>query len=546
MNSIVKCVSLQLPNMYEFTVPPAKKKKRKTPNGHSNNDTESSDNENGSSDDLLLVEDDVSDPKLSQNMPKTQIEKVKLETEANIKKETKADLVDISFPKMMDHNVIKRASPKTSTLITTETSVRYEVNIKMSQTKVEKVESVSNSQPAELPKDSTETPIKTTDDPSEPIEQFGQTDDIPTATDFDDIVETTAIVKKNSNSENSDSSDDTKLKSTEIVVKAQVHCDIKGNSQSSHKVPKLHTKNQPKAFKPLNYNEITSIDLDQKQFDRNVPKKIIIEPNNDKENRSQNETSVSKEKVETIIVESNKKQENRIPMKRERVAKPKPIPPKNETETKVRRSSRTSSVKAQQKMSKQIDDVYEYDDYDEFAVPKSPKPKRKTTKANSSTKNETKAPVKKAPVKRASTKKQVDEEPKVKKPRKLYTLSEYLDVDDELQTPAIEKPSTPKITPHIEDDQLTTASFESRDLNGMDNVLHRVNKNISKMENTTEANKFDELFETACFDRGQMNETATFSYRKYAMKSSYSRVRTSTDSAGEIQSKKSKTIREDE
>lgn len=529
--------------MYEFTVPPAKKKKRKKPNGRSINDTESSDNENGSSDDLLLVEDDISDPKLSQNMPKTQIEIVKLETKANIKNETKADLADIPFPKMMDHNVTKRAAPKTSTLITTETSVRQKVNIKMSQTKVEKVVSVSNSQPSELPKDSTESPIKTTDDPSEPIEQFGQNDDIPMATDFDDIMETTSIEKKNSNS----NSDDTELKSTEIVVKAQVHCDIKGNFQSSHKVPKSHTKSQPKAFKPLNYNEITSIDFDQQHFDKKVAKKIIIEPSNDKENRSQNETSVSEEKVKTIVVESNKKKEKRIPVKRGRVAKPKPILPKNETETKVRRSSRTSSVKAQQKMSIQKDDVYEYDDdYDEFAVPEPPEPKRKTIRANSSTKNETNAPVKKAPVKRAPAKKQVDEEPKVKKPRKMYTLGNYLDSDDELQTPAIEKPSIPKVTPQIEDDQLTTASFESRDLDGMDNVLHRVNKNILKMKNTTEANKFNELFETPSFDRGQINEAATFSYRKYAMKSSYSRVRTSTDSAGEFQSKKAKTIQEDE
>lgn len=523
-----------------FTAPPAKKKKAS--NGHSNNDTESSPNENGSSvsvkdDDLLLVEDNIAKPIPSQKTPQSQFKKEKLETKANIKKEIKADLADTSFPKLIDHNVTKHKIPKQSTLTATETSVHYEVNIKMSQTKVEKTESISNSQSAELPKDSTKTPIEPTEDPLEPMDQIEQTDDIPMAVDFDEFLETTTIEKKNSDSRDSDSSDETEVNSTEIVVKAMVHCDITGNSKSSNEVPKPDPKSQPKAIKPPNYNEIKSINFDQQYFDKKVATKITIEPNSNKENCPQNETSVIKEKAQPIILESknNKKnnQQKKVPVKKGRPAKPKQIVQKNETETKFRRSSRNSSMKAQQKMTEQKDDIYDYDDdYDEFAVPEPPKPRWKSTRGNSSTKNE-----EKSPVKRASTKEQVNEEPKVKKPRKLYNPLDSIDLDDVLQPQIIEKTSTSINIPQLEDDQLTTASFESHDLNGMDSVINQVTKNLVRME----AQQFDDLFETPCFERGQLNETATFSYRKFASKSAYSRVRKSTDSADETQSKKSKT-----
>lgn len=509
-----------MPNKYEFTVPPAKKKKAS--NGHAINDTEFFDTENGSEaieeNDLLFVEE-----RPSQNVPKSQIAQEKLETKANIKKENKSDLADMSFFKVMNHN------------ITTE--------------------SVSNSQSAELPKDTTDTTIEPTDDHSEPIEQFEKTDEIPTA--IDEILKTTAIERKNSNSRDSGSPDETDVKSTEIVVKAMVHCDINGNCQSTNKCPKPNTKRRSKigykkklkAIKPPNYNEITSIDFDQRNFYEKVAYKITIEPNNNKENQPQNESFVIDEKVEPIVVESNnnktKNQQKKVPVRKGRVSKPKPTLQKNEMETKVRRSSRTSSMKAQQKMSEQKYDIYEYDDgYDEFAVPEPPKRKRKTSQGDSSTKTETKAPFKRVPAKRL-----IDEEPKVKKPRKLYNPIESIDSNEELQPKIIEKPLTltSKFGPQLEDDQLTTASFESHDFKRLDGVINRVNKNLVKMVETTEAKKFEDLFETPCYERGQINEGATFSYRKYAMKSSYSRVRMSTDSAHESESKKSEAIQvEDE
>lgn len=550
--SIFKGVFLQLPNKFEFTMPPAKKQKKST--GHSNNDTESSDNENESTeaieeDVLLLVEDNIPDLIPSQKLPKSPIKKEKLEIKANIKKETKVDLVDTSIPKLMGHNVTKHKTPNKPTLTTTETSIHYEVNIKMSQIKVEKLEPVLNSEPTQLLKDSTKTLIEPTEDPPKPIEEFGQTEDIPTAIDYDDIMEATAIEENNSDSRDSDSCDETEMQSTEMVVKAMVHCDIQGNSQSSNKVPpKPDSNSQPKAIKPPNYDKIKSIDFDQRYFDEKVAKKLKIEPDSNKENRPQNKTSVIKKKVEPIIVESinnkNKNQQKKVPVKKGRVTKPKPICSKDESETMVRRSSRSSSMKAQQKMSEQKDDVFEYDDdYDDFAVPELPRPKRKSSKGKSSTKNETKASVKRAPAK-----KQVNDEPKEKKPRKLYNPMESIEeLDDELQPQMVEKTATSKIIPELEDDQLTTASFESHDLNGLDSIVDRVNKNLARMDETTEAKKFEELFETPCYERGQMNETVTFSYRKFASKSSYSRVRMSSDSADETQSKKWKIIQvEDE
>lgn len=535
-------------------MPPAKKKKIST--GHSNNDTESSDSENESTkaieeEDLSLVEDNLPDPIPLQKLPKSPIKMEKLEIKANIKKETKVDLVDTSIPKLMNPNVTKRKTPKKSTLTTTETSVHYEVNIRMSQTKVEKLEPVPNSQPTQLLKDSTKILMEPTEDPPKPIEEFGQTEDISTAIDYDDILEATAIEEKNADSRDSDSCDETEMQSNEIVVKAMVHCDIRGNSQSSNKVPpKPDSYSQAKSIHSPNYDEIKSIDFDQRYFDEKVAKKIKIDPDNNKENRPQNKTSVIKEKLEPIIVESNnnknKNQRKKGAVKKGRVTKPKPKPifSKDESETKVRRSSRSSSMKAQQKISEQKDDVFEFDDhYDEFAVPELPKPKRKSSKGKSSTKNETKAPVKRAPAK-----KQTNDEPKKKRPRKLYNPMEFIEkLDDELQPQMVEKSSTSKIVPQLEDDQLTTASFESHDLNGMDSVFNRINKNLVRMDETTEAKKFDHLFETACYERGQMNESVTYSYRKFATKNSYSRVRMISDSADETQSKKLKKMQvEDE
>lgn len=261
-----------------------------------------------------------------------------------------------------------------------------------------------------------------------------------------------------------------------MVVTADVHYDINGNR------PKIGASQKIRKRRPIktpNFDEIISIPFDEGYFNKKVAKilqtPITVEYASDnKENRPLPVTEIKPEKRD--------------------------VAPKIKIE--ARRPSRSCAQKAMKKLSEQKDVYY----FDDFAVPAVPKPKRKYTK-----RNEIFEP--KPALKRAAeppTKKTVGRL-KAKRSRKLYTVPDTMDIDE------VPEVVDTKPVIFIDDDQLTTASFQSTECKGILNETKRIRDNMTRINQNTEAVQFDQLLRGPFYDRGKLNASATYSYRSYAV-----------------------------